>query len=110
MDNRGIDLPPTHKHLQIPGKWALWVSDSQSAVQVAVSSERCRDRLGGFVFSATYVLSGGCQVAVRNQKSTGAVGRIVGRKIVAQRILALAHPFTTARPRSKPTSIFCRPA
>ena len=40
----------------------------------------CRDRLGVFVFSATYVLNGGCQVAARNQKRTGAVGRIVGRK------------------------------
>ena len=41
----------------------------------------CRDRLGAFVFSATYILNGGCQVAARNRKNTDVVGKIVGRKI-----------------------------
>jgi hypothetical protein len=39
----------------------------------------CRDRLGAFVFSATYILNGGCQVAVRNRKNQFPVGKFVGR-------------------------------
>jgi len=50
----------------------------------------CRDRLGAFVFSATYILNGGCQVAGRNHKNTGAVGKAVGENFSTRLRFALA--------------------